>query len=337
LYTQFRPYIESLGDKAGIYIFLHQNADPDALCSAEAIKDLIFLMRREVRVELFVDSLNVSSKRIAEALQIQLMYDPPKIQPELIITVDTANFSQLNKFESFVRDSLVKKIVIDHHERSELTDQSNLSIHDTKLGSTCLLVAKLFASMAITPSPRISTILICGHLYDSRRFIHGATSDVFRLIANLIDYGGNYAEANQYLQNEMTVGEKIARIKATRRINYRIKNDLLIATTKVSAFESSAARSLIGLGCNAVLVLAKKEDEIRGSARTSANTDLHMGEILSQLFKEFEKDMEEVESNFVFSSGGHRNAAGLNVKPPLSNKQQEKLMNKFFEIVENSL
>ena len=138
MYTQFRPYIGSLGDNAGIYIFLHHNADPDALCSAEAIKDLIFLMRRDVRVELFVDSLNISSKRIAEALQIQLMYDTPEIQPELIITVDTANFSQLNKFESFVRDSLVKKIVIDHHERSELTDNSDLSrSEERRVGKEC--------------------------------------------------------------------------------------------------------------------------------------------------------------------------------------------------------
>ncbi|MCE7734682.1 MAG: hypothetical protein GPJ54_07390 [Candidatus Heimdallarchaeota archaeon] len=337
MYNKFRPYIESLNDEAIVYVFLHQNADPDALCSAVAIKDLILFMRSEITIKLFVDSLNVSAKRIAKTIEVEIMYDVPQIQPDLIITVDTANFSQFNKFESFVKSSTVPKIVIDHHKKSELADFANLTIHDTELGSTCLIVAKLFESIAITPSPKVSTILICGHIYDSRRFIHGTTSAVFRLVADLIDYGGNYSEANQYLQNDMTLGEKIARIKASKRINYRIINKLLIATTSVSAFEASAARSLIGMGCDSILVLAKKGNEIRGSGRTNLQNDLHMGEILSQLTKEFENEMADFETKLVFSSGGHRNAAGLNIKPPLSNKQQQKFMNRFLDIVEKLL
>jgi len=337
LYAKFRPFIETLNDDSVIYIFLHQNADPDALCSAEAIKDLIFKIGKGITVKLFADSLNISAKRIAESHSIEIIFEIPDVQPELIISVDTANFSQFNKFESFVKNSAVTKIVIDHHKKSELAVHANLIIHDTELGSTCLIVAKLFESMTITPTPRVSTILICGHLYDSRRFIHGTSSSVFRLIANLIDYGGNYSEANQYLQNDMTLGEKIARIKASKRVNYRIIKNLLIGTTKISAFEASAARSLIGLGCDAILVLAKKGNEIRGSGRTSLQNDIHMGEILSKLTSEFENEINDTQTNFIFSSGGHKNAAGLNVKPPLSNKQQEKLMNRFLDKVEEFL
>lgn len=337
MYSRFRSYIESLKDKAVVYIFLHQNADPDALCSAVGIKDLILYIRSEITINLFVDSLNVSSKRIAKSLEINISYNLPQTRADLIITVDTANFSQFNKFESFVKSSTGPKIVIDHHKKSELADFADLTIHDTELGSTCLIIAKLYESITIKPSPRVSTVLICGHLYDSRRFIHGTTSAVFRLIANLIDYGGNYTEANQYLQNDMTLGEKIARIKASKRINYRIINKLLIAVTKVSAFEASAARSLIGMGCDTILVLANKGNEIRGSGRTSLQNKLHMGEVLSQLTKEFEIKMNDAENKFVFSSGGHRNAAGLNIKPPLSNKQQDKFMNRFLDIVEKLL
>lgn len=337
MYNKFRPFIESLKDNAIVYIFLHQNADPDALCSAVGIKELILYIRNEITINLFVDSLNVSSKRIANSLEVGLLYDVPKTHPDLIITVDTANFSQFNKFEYYVKSSTVPKIVIDHHKKSELADFANLIIHDTELGSTCLIVAKLYEAITITPSPRVSTILICGHLYDSRRFIHGTTSEVFRLIANLIDYGGNYSEANQYLQNDMTLGEKIARIKASKRINYRTINKLLIASTKVSAFEASAARSLIGMGCDAILVLANKGNEIRGSGRTSLKNKIHMGEVLSQLTREFETVMGDSEKKFVFSSGGHRNAAGLNIKPPLSNNQQDKFMNRFLDIVEKLL
>lgn len=333
MYTEFRSYIESLSNSPNIYIFLHHNADPDALCSAESVKELILYYRKESNIKLFVDNLNVSSKRISKELQIDIHQSIPDVQPELIITVDTANFSQLNKFEPFVKESQVTKIVIDHHKKSELTDLANLAIHDSELGSTCLIVSKLFDKLTIRPSARVSTILICGHLYDSRRFIHGATSDVFRTVAKLIDYGGNYTEANEYLQNDMTLGERIARIKSSKRINYLVKDNLLIATSKVSAFEASAARGLIGLGCNTALVLAKKENELRGSARTTIEY-LHMGEILSRLTDEFENEWKENQVKFIFSSGGHRNAAGLNIKPPPSNKQVQNIMNRFLEIVD---
>jgi nanoRNase/pAp phosphatase (c-di-AMP/oligoRNAs hydrolase) len=305
-----------LAESPLIYIFLHHNADPDALCSGEAIKELILNFREDCEISMFVDSLNVSSKRIASSLGMQINNSIPEKQPNLIITVDTANYSQLNIFEDYVKQSEVTKIVIDHHEISELVNEANLIIHNTKLGSTCLIVSKLYQELGIVPSPRVSTILICGHIYDSRRFIHGTSAEVFHLIANLIEFGGNYDEANQYLQNDMTLGERIARIKASRRINYRLQDDLIIATSKVSAFEASAARSLIGMGCDVVLVFAKKNDEIRGSARTTAQ-NLHMGEVLSQLVSEHETEWSNADVDFAFSSGGHKNAAGLNIKPPI--------------------
>jgi nanoRNase/pAp phosphatase (c-di-AMP/oligoRNAs hydrolase) len=337
LYLEFNNYLSTLKNESLIYIFLHHNADPDALCSAEAIKNFIHTQYPEIQVLLFADSLNISSKRIAKALNIEVKLEIPNIKPDSIITVDTANFSQLNKFENFIKQTGMDTIVIDHHSKSELAETANLKIHDTQMGSTCLIVANLFKIFNLKPSPRISTLLICGHLYDSRRFIHGSTPITFRLIADLIEYGGNYSEAHEYLQNAMSLGEKIARIKASKRINYRVVKDLIIAATKVSAFESSAARSLIALGCNVIFVIGKKEDETRGSARSGLLNDLNMGEILAELISEFENETKELETKFECSSGGHKNAAGMNIKPSLSNKQQQKLMQRFLEMVEVKL
>jgi nanoRNase/pAp phosphatase (c-di-AMP/oligoRNAs hydrolase) len=321
LYSEFNRYISTL--KSG--------------CSAEGIKEFINTQNLGIQVTLFADTLNVSSRRIAKSLNIKVINETPTDSPDVIITVDTANYSQLNKFEDFVKQSTVDKIVIDHHSKSELVESVDLKLHDTEMGSTCLIIANLFNQLGIKPSPRISTILICGHIYDSRRFIHGAIPITFRLIADLIEYGGDYDEANEYLQNAMSLGEKIARIKASKRINYQVVKNMIIAATKVSAFESSAARSLIAQGCDVIFVIGKKNDETRGSARTNMLTDLHMGEILSELISEFREEIKGLETEFECSSGGHKNAAGINVKPPISNKQQQKLMNRFIEIVGNKL
>ena len=96
----------------------------------------------------------------------------------------------------------MKKIIIDHHDENELLKFADVNVYSPDLGSTCLLIAQLYEEMNGIPSPRVSTMLICGHLYDSRRFIYGATSESFRLISNLIKYEGNYSQANEYLQNE---------------------------------------------------------------------------------------------------------------------------------------
>ncbi len=337
MFSEFIEWIKSINSNSLIYILLHHNADPDALCAGEGLKELILQNNDEIEVKIFGDGVNFSAKRIASDLKIQTERNLPKETPDCVITVDTANLSQLSIFQDLLKLPNVTKIIIDHHEENELLNFADVKVYSLALGSTCMLIAKLYEEMNIVPSARISTILICGHLYDSRRFIHGASAETFRLTANLIEAGGNYNEANEYLQNEMSIGEKIARLKSSRRLNYKIVNDVIIVTSKVSAFESSAARSLIGIGSDVVFVLAKKENEIRGSARTKMKNDLNMGEILSQLAEEFNSEQNKQGIEFQCSGGGHKNAAGLNIKPVITNKQQKMLMERFIEIAETSI
>lgn len=337
MFSEFVEWIKSINSNSLIYILLHHNADPDALCAGEGLKELILQNNNELNVKIFGDGVNYSAKRIASDLKIKTHYKLPEEIPDCVITVDTANLSQLSTFKNLIKLPNVTKIIIDHHEENELVNLADVKIYSLALGSTCMLIAKLFEEMNIVPSSKVSTMLICGHLYDSRRFIHGASAETFRLIANLIEAGGNYDDANEYLQNEMSFGEKIARLKSSQRLNYNIVNEIIVVTSKVSAFESSAARSLIGIGADVVFVLAKKDSETRGSARTKLQNDLNMGEILSQLATEFNNEQKVQGVEFQCSGGGHKNAAGLNIHPAISNKQQKKLMDRFMEIAETSL
>ena len=313
-----------------LLIFLHHSADPDALCAAIALGEMSNHIKN-VDYSIYSDKLNQSTKRIINDLDIIVVTELPKVdvQNDLVVTVDIANFSQLGKFESLVENFEGSKISIDHHHTNELNKIVDLYIGDENAGSTCMIITKAYHTLNIIPTPMVSTLLISGHVYDSRRFLHGTTEETFEMMIFLIQNGGNFIQANEYLQNKMSISERIARIKAGKRNVYKILDrEYLIVTSSIGAFESSVARSLIGAGANIVFVVAKKKDELRGSARISGVEGLSVGDILTQLSIEFSDD------TYTATGGGHNAAAGLNIVPCPSNNVIKKLQDRFIELAE---
>ena len=317
-------------EHARLLIFLHHSADPDALCAAIALGEMSKQIKK-MDYLIYSDKLNKSTKRILKDLDLEIESQLPIVdeQNDFIVTVDIANFSQLGKFQSLVENFEGEKISVDHHHTNELDKIVDLYIGDENAGSTCMMITKAFHKLNITPSPTISTLLISGHMYDSRRFLHATTEETFEMMIFLIQNGGNFVQANEYLQNQMSLSERIARIKAGKRNVYKILDKrLLIVPSSIAAFESSVARSLIGTGADIAFVIAKKKDELRGSGRISGIDGLSVGDILIQLASEFSDD------TYTATGGGHNAAAGLNIVPCPSNNTVKKLQDRFIELVE---
>ncbi|MCH8907070.1 MAG: DHH family phosphoesterase [Candidatus Heimdallarchaeota archaeon] len=333
MYQKLKTAIKTIG-KPIIHIFLHHNADPDALCSAYALKQLCLSINQSIEIKLFTDGLNVSSKRVVEEFNIQLEKNVTQEVPGLIMTVDTSNLSQLGKFQQSVVSSNTPLIYFDHHDTSEIEkEKQNILVgyYDADSPSTCLMMINVFKNLKIDLPAKIATALICGHIYDSRRFMHNTTATELRSIAELIELGGDYQAANELLQNAMPLGERIARLKSARRLNYKVITGNLVVVSQVGAFESSAARSMIGMGADVVMVIAKKEREIRGSARTKISETVSMGDIMTKIAKEWRSDIHKA------TGGGHKGAAGLNISPSLSTNQIKKVQNRFLELVEQEI
>ena len=70
---------------------------------------------------------------------------------------------------------------------------------------------------------------------------------------------------------------------------------------------------------------------MRGSARSHGANAINVGELLIQLSEEFSGE------GIKASGGGHKNAAGFNVVPKLSNKRQNELLDRFQELAENRI
>ncbi|MCY3412554.1 MAG: DHH family phosphoesterase [Candidatus Heimdallarchaeota archaeon] len=302
-----------------ILVFLHNNADPDAVGAAFAIREFLLFCNATSKIHILCDGINSTSKNALNEITFSIEDELPELSENVtIVTLDSANIIQLGKFSQWVNESKYQRIIIDHHFTDEITRESDIVILDSEAGSTSIMLHRGFRQLQFTPSASAATMLLMGHLYDSRRFLYGSSAELFRDIAELIEVGGNYEQANNFLQNEPSISEKIAKFKSYQRLNYTHVNGYLIITSRIGAFEAAAARSIIGMGADVTLVLAGKKKELRGSARSRHTLDLNVAEIIETICAEFGGE-----------GGGHRQAAGFNIQKAVSKKIQKDILDRF--------
>lgn len=309
------------------HIILHHNADPDAICAAEIYGYLVTQLSSRHVYTIYSDDINHTAKRIMNEFSIKVSSNPISVEKALnncVLTVDTANISQLGKYAPWVETMELDLLVVDHHDTSELSKRAKLSIVESQSSSTCILADKTLQVANIQPDARIATLVLSGHMYDSRRMLYGTNAEIFTRFSQLIELGGDFTKANELLQTSMSRGEKIARFKASQRLKYHLIKDAIVVTSRIGAFEASVARSYIGMGADIALVIAPKEKELRGSAR--CNLDINIGEIMSQ-----------VATKFGGTGGGHAAAAGFNIQPIPTNKAQKEILAEFVRLVELAL
>ena len=104
----------------------------------------------------------------------------------------------------------------------------------------------------------------------------------------------------------MEYSERIARLKASRRVKLMDIQGWLIAFSHVSAYQASAARALIGLGAHVAIVAGQRGDTVQISLRSSRDfhekTGIHLGRDIAKPLGEYLHGM----------GGGHSVSAGAN-------------------------
>lgn len=307
-----------------ILILCHQNADPDALCSAYAIKNLIANLFPEIESLIGADNLNKISNSIMKDLQIPLAKDINLELFDAFIAVDTNNIEQLGCHRSV---SILSKPImfIDHHTPHIYTTQiSQYVIIDETSSSTAEIVYKLFKEAGIKPSYDTAMALLFGITYDSKHFLL-ANASTFKAATDLIDAGADYPAVVERLRIQMPRSERIARLKAIKRVRIRDVRNWLIAVSNVSAYEASACRALVEAGADIAIVGAKRKNEIRISARATQNIHKKTGINLGKLMEELGIVVKGV-------GGGHSTAAGFNGK-----ENYTKAIKHLLELIEKQL
>ena len=305
-YTEITKIIDTLNAKL-VVLLCHHNADPDAICSAYGFRSLLKQSRPQLEIEIgAAHGISRLSKHLLQYVPIEIKEHPNTENANVIVLLDTNTIQQLDNLAEKVKTGKAPIIVIDHHAAHPETQQlATLCITNEEASSTCEIVYDFYKQASIKPAPNEAKALFLGIAFDSRHFVL-ANSSTLKNAAELIDAGVNVQETLPFLSLPMDFSERVARLKASRRVKLFKINEWIIALSHVSAYQASAARALIDLGADVAAVAGQKNGSIEVSLRATREfhkqTGVHLGKDVAKPLGEYVHGM----------GGGHSTAAGAN-------------------------
>jgi len=289
-----------------VAVLCHHNADPDAICSAYAMKELAVKLDA-TGVELIVPGgLSTLAEGVAAELGIDAEEEVPRGGFDTVIVADTGNVNQLEELGRWLIGQEATKIFIDHHIRSpEIEAVASSYIVDESAASTCEVIYRIYEALGVGMTRRVANCLLTGIVFDSRHFSIGG-AETFRVTSELLGRGADLSKAFKLLTSPMELSERIARLKASQRMKTHRLGGWLVTTTNLGSFQPSAARGIIGLGADLVIIAGNDKEELKASMRSTdqfhAVTGIHLGRDIARPLGE----------EFKGAGSGHPTAAGVN-------------------------
>jgi len=290
-----------------VVLLCHHNADPDAICAAFAFSRLLRRLKPKLEIEMAAaQGPSRLSKFMLKSLPVKLTAQPHIEKADLIILLDTNTIQQLDEWGERVKASNSPLIVIDHHASHPETERlATMCVANEEASSTCEIIYRFFKEAEVKLTEVEAKALFLGIAFDTRHFVI-ATSTTLKIVADLIEAGVNVQETLSLLSLPMEHSERIARLKAGRRVKLLKLDDWLIALSHVSAYQASAARALIGSGAHVAIVAGQRGDKLQVSLRASQDfhkeTGIHLGRDIAKPLGEYLHGM----------GGGHSVSAGVN-------------------------
>ncbi len=291
-----------------VLILGHQNADPDAVCSAYAFSLLAKRINRKLTLSFASpDGVSKLSKQILQTVALQVVENPDPANADLIVTVDTNTLQQLGDLKGPVVDSRKPLVMIDHHApHPENAKTATFVICDDKATSTCEMILDMHTKLHIPLSRIASQALLIGLIVETGHLTI-ATRRTFDSACSLVKAGADPEMALTVTRSSMDESERIARLKSAQRLRMERVGKWVVALTEVGSYHASAARALIALGAHVGVVAGKRNDELTVSFRSTrdfaAETGFHLGRDLAN----------PVGVRMGGMGGGHATAAGANV------------------------
>lgn len=293
--------LKIVGGSDSFLLIAHHSPDIDSIASAVS---LAIALKRRGKTTTITASGTANEQITSFMERFGFSLSEPDYSVDCIIVLDT-NSPSMFDLES-VKQSKAKKILIDHHSlKKEVMAKFDASIADETAVSTTEIIYDLFNEWNEPITRETAISISAGIVTDSANFI-AATPRSFHVLADTLGKTStSFQDVLSYIHTPITPSEKIARLKGAQRLEIVQEGNYLIAVSKVSSFEGSVARALLGLGADVSFVGAAKGGEVRISARAKnglTKKGLHLGrDILPAISRLIGGD-----------AGGHAAAAGAN-------------------------
>jgi nanoRNase/pAp phosphatase (c-di-AMP/oligoRNAs hydrolase) len=289
-----------------VSILCHHNADPDAIGAAYSMERLIHTLDPNAVTEiLYPDSASLLAERMISHFKIEASPHPKIMGADVVLVVDTGSLIQLEVLQPMLKTGAAR-VFIDHHGRDdEIARIADVYIVDESAVATCEIIYQYWRSLGQSPSKEVAEALLLGIAFDSKHFAIG-TPRTFRIIAELMELGATLSGARELLQGVMDVSERLARLKAAQRLTIYRMDPWIVVTSNLGSFQSSAARGILNLGADVVIIAGNEKEELKASLRSTEefyrNSGIHLGEDVTKPLSEPYKG----------AGGGHPTAAGIN-------------------------
>ncbi len=311
---KYTKELKKLIDEAGhIVLICHINPDGDAIGSMLALRRWIISRGKDARM-ISPNSLQKFLLWMTDAdLVLDFHYHSEEgssliNEADLIIMVDFNNTSRMGRAEEPVIKSAARKIMIDHHP--DPGSFAELVISDVGRSSTSELIYFLVNDMAggEFDDQQFLTAVYVGIVTDTGNFEHGFISgDTMRTVGSLLDKGVDRERVYNHIFSNFSPDRM--RLKG-----FALHNRMVVHESLHTAYIWLTREDL------------EEFNYVKGDTEGFANVLLTMKDIvLSVLFVErsgFVKMSLRSKGNFnanllsrkCFNGGGHRNAAGGEMK-----------------------
>jgi nanoRNase/pAp phosphatase (c-di-AMP/oligoRNAs hydrolase) len=317
VYQQAVALIES---SKSILVTTHTRPDGDACGCVAAVTEVLRNTGKKVQPLLlspmpqwyafvFAEKVSVLDKD----LQVEDLTRGSFADVDLVIIIDTNSYSQLPRFENYLKQSSRPVLVIDHHVTSDKLGR--VEITDATAGAAGLVLYD-FLKYARWPITRtVATALFVAIATDTGWFqLSNADSRVFCSCAELVDLGVRPTELYRKLYQDFSC----ERFKLMVRMLNTLELYLDGRYASQHIFLEDFAKTGAAFEDTENLV---NECQRIGSVRVAALfVEQKDGRVRCSLRSRGEVDVSELAAGF--GGGGHRNASGTYLPGPMENAKR---------------
>ena len=317
--SAFSRFLSALKGKR-VLIVTHSSADIDAISSAGM---LYFSLKESCSAAIMVpERINSYAKALAENLRVPYSHNEDPQFYDALIFAEFNSYDMLGSFAEKCRAFEGPKMLIDHHSGSvDKIASKEFTIINSESVSNTELIYDLMAKSGMKITPRIAILACAGLITDSAGFTV-ASPHSFEVMAECSRISKkSVQEILSLFEVSGNSSEKVAKLKAAKRVSIYSIAKFVCATTSVGAFEASSASMLVRIGADVAFACDFEKGNAKASGRASNDflkkTGLSLSEIMDSLSKSFEG-----------RGGGHKGAAAFNGKA----KSADEVLSKCVEL-----
>ncbi|HEW93700.1 hypothetical protein DRN87_00340 [Candidatus Geothermarchaeota archaeon] len=339
-YSNFKLLDSIFKDKSyNSYLIVgHRNADIDSV-SASIILGLFLKKVFRVKKVTYVFPEGLSSKTIQILKYLRInpnyLYDISNEEIrkyQVAFFLDVGGSDVLGEAGAKILSSRdLIKILVDHHVKTSFIDRFNVSIVDTSASSTIEIILDIISRYSPLTWLKDKYMKLCIlALYLETNFLRYATPYALKWITFLMrEAGFKFSDIHKVIRAEASFSEKLAYLKALKRMRVYRGNSIILVITNVGAYLSQVSSILHRIGGDIILVYTDKKKQCRVNIRIKEEL---LQEHSIDVFRDLLKNMQEI------SYGGHKTLLNIEYKGKVScRKFLERFISSFTNYLENAL